>query len=148
MVAFFATGQNLNLYNFCRSVKGYEDVYDSVRRCIVGNTNLKSVRDAQCKTEGFSDRLSDRAIREIMGEVERISQEFCCGIDNETVNKYCELVPGQNRFDICKGSCRAKKCAMGVPRIASTARELGWVNTKNGKGWRCSQTEGSQRRIN
>ena len=82
--------------------------------------------------------MSDKAIREIMGEVERISQEFCCGIDNETVNKYCELVPGQNRFDICKGSCRVKKCAMGVPRIASTARELGWVNTRNGKGWRCS----------
>ena len=65
MVEFFATGQNLNLYNFCRSVKGYEDVYDSVRRCIVGNTNLKSVRDAQCKTEGFSDRLSDSYIENV-----------------------------------------------------------------------------------
>ena len=76
MLEFFATGQNLNLYNFCRSVKGYEDVYDSVRRCIIGNTKLKSVRDAQCKTEGFNDRLSDMAIREVLGEVECISQEL------------------------------------------------------------------------
>ena len=27
---------------------------------------------------------------------------------------------------------------MSVPPIVSTARTLGWVNTRNGKGWRCS----------
>ena len=138
LTEFFAIGQKLTLKAFCYSVEEYKVVYQSVRRHIANNTILKSVQTAQCKTEGFNERLSDMAIREVLGEVECISQEFCCGLDNETVKEYCELVPNQTRYEVSKGSCRAKTCAMSVPPIASTARTLGWVNTRNGKVWRCS----------
>ena len=70
--------------------------------------------------------------------VECISQSFCCGIDHETVKEYCESVPRQTKYEVSKGSCRSNSCDMTVPPTVIPARKLGWVNTKNGKGWRCS----------
>ena len=103
LTEFFAIGQKLTLKAFCYSVEEYQNVYHSVRRRIADNDTLKSVQIAQCKTEGFNERLSDMAIREVLGEVKCISQEFCCGLDNETVKEYCELVPNQTRYENSKG---------------------------------------------
>ena len=66
LTEFFAIGQKLTLKAFCYSVEEYQNVYHSVRRHIADNDKLKSVQIAQCKTEGFNERLSEMAIREVL----------------------------------------------------------------------------------
>ena len=65
LIEFFQVGQSLPLKTFCR-VKGYIEKYKSVWQLISNNPTLKVVQEAQSKTEGFTPRLSEMAIREIL----------------------------------------------------------------------------------
>ena len=86
-------------------------------------------------TDGFNQQQSDTAIRSIHeafsalpnapSTVELTNQKFCSGIDDRTVEDYCEKVHPQDRYEVSKGSCRAKSCAMNVPLIVSQARDQG-----------------------
>ena len=61
MEQFFGVGQSLPLYPFCES-KGVQSCYDSIRRRINSNTNLKNVQAAQSMTVGFTVRQSTSAL--------------------------------------------------------------------------------------
>ena len=83
-IEFFAVGQSLSLYPFCRA-NGYIEKYNSVWRFISNNPTLKSYQQGQSKTGGFTLGQSEMAIREIVDSspvkessyVKSISQLFC-----------------------------------------------------------------------